>query len=387
MSIIVKDILSLQTTKNFTLIAGQSGLGRIIETVDILDYAWEQDRQFSRKLFKPKSFPLSSLQFAKGNPEYLLAVISHLIECGVSGIAYKPVYYYDLPARILDLANSCNFPIFRIEDGDTLTYREIICGISDVIRADRIVSDKSDYVKRMASGTLKAEEVPIYAGMISPRMKKNACVVNITLNSLNSSVLIDHLVCTLQGYQHFMDSIVLCRLDTNLVLIISDDSENPRKFNSILDQILQLCDVDRETIYLARSGIHPTYSSLDKCIQESCSARLAGLAMDWKDTYFSRIGPLAFLIPLACNASIQEYMENFLFPIIDNEESMRTVIAFVRADGNFKYAAQMLNCHQNTLRYRIGKIQSLLAPEETWDTFFQNLSIAIKIYLVRKLQN
>ena len=109
--------------------------------------------------------------------------------------------------------------------------------------------------------------------------------------------------------------------------------------------------------------------------------------MDWKNTYFSRIGPLSFLIPLACNASIQEYMENFLFPIINNEESMRTVIAFVRADGNFKYAAQILNCHQNTLRYRIGKIQSLLAPEETWDTFFQNLSFAIKIYLVRKLQN
>ena len=354
MPIIVKDILSLQTTENFTLIAGQSGLDRIIETVDILDYAWEQDRQFSRKLFKPKSFPLSSLQFAKGNPKYLLAVISHLIECGVSGIAYKPVYYYDLPTEI---------------------------------RADRIVSDKSNYVKRMASGTLKAEEVPVYAGMISPRMKKNACVVNITLNSLNSSVLIDHLVCTLQGYQYFMDSVVLCRLGTNLVLIISDDSENPQKFNSILDQILQLCDVDRENIYLARSGIHPTYSSLDKCIQESCSARVAGLAMDWKNTYFSRIGPLSFLIPLACNASIQEYMENFLFPIIDNEESMRTVIAFVRADGNFKYAAQILNCHQNTLRYRIGKIQSLLAPEETWDTFFQNLSIAIKIYLVRQLQN
>ena len=100
-----------------------------------------------------KSFPLSSLQFAKDNPEYLLAVISHLIECGVSGIAYKPVYYYDLPTEIRDLANSCNFPIFRIENGDTLTYREIICGISDVIRADRIVSDKSNYVKRMASGT------------------------------------------------------------------------------------------------------------------------------------------------------------------------------------------------------------------------------------------
>ena len=127
MPIIVKDILSLQTTKNFTLIAGQSGLGRIIETVDILDYAWEQDRQFSRKLFKPKSFPLSSLQFAKDNPEYLLAVISHLIECGVSGIAYKPVYYYDLPTEIRDLANSCNFPIFRIENGDFL-YLETTLG-------------------------------------------------------------------------------------------------------------------------------------------------------------------------------------------------------------------------------------------------------------------
>ena len=93
MPIIVKDILSLQTTENFTLIAGQSGLDRIIVTVDILDYAWEQDRLFSRKIFKPKSFPLSSLQFAIGYPEFLLAVISHLIECGVSGIAYKPVYY------------------------------------------------------------------------------------------------------------------------------------------------------------------------------------------------------------------------------------------------------------------------------------------------------
>ena len=80
-------------------------------------------------------------------------------------------------------------------------------------------------------------------------------------------------------------------------------------------------------------------------------------------------------------------MKRFLGAILDNEEYLQTAIAFVRAEGNYEIAAQYLNYHKNTLRYRLSKIQTWLAPDQSYNYFYQNLSLTIKILLINRYTN
>ena len=68
-----------------------------------------------------------------------------------------------------------------------------------------------------------------------------------------------------------------------------------------------------------------------------------------------------------------------------NEEQLATAIAFVLAKGNYDDAAERLICHKNTVRYRLNRIQKKLDPGKTEAEFYENLAVAIKLYLIRTI--
>lgn len=61
---------------------------------------------------------------------------------------------------------------------------------------------------------------------------------------------------------------------------------------------------------------------------------------------------------------------------------MHTAIEYVLAKGDAVKTAERLFCHKNTIRYRIGKLQEKLDPDSNEKEFYQNLAIAVKIYLL-----
>lgn len=79
-------------------------------------------------------------------------------------------------------------------------------------------------------------------------------------------------------------------------------------------------------------------------------------------------------------------MHGFLKPVLDKnnnqaKELLDTAIAFIRGGGNFKLVSEELHIHENTLRYRLNKLHKMLNPNRTEFEFYQNLSVAIKLYL------
>lgn len=110
----VENFLQLPITKAFTVVAGRNGLHKSVQNVEILDFEFSPDIQTVRDtIFTPNSVVLSSLLFAKQQPEYLLNAVKNLIELGASALAYKPVIYEDLPEEVLMYADKNNFPILR----------------------------------------------------------------------------------------------------------------------------------------------------------------------------------------------------------------------------------------------------------------------------------
>lgn len=52
-------------------------------------------------------------------------------------------------------------------------------------------------------------------------------------------------------------------------------------------------------------------------------------------------------------------------------------------DGDVVKTAEELFCHKNTIRYRMGKIQELIDPKSSDKSFYETLSIAVRIYMLR----
>ena len=108
MSITIQDLLTLKSTQHFTLVAGKGGLQRPVKMADMLDFGWDREKEYSsaymgsKNLFDEASFVISSLMFANGNPGKLYETILRLIQCGVSGLAFKTAFLRHCPRRFIN---------------------------------------------------------------------------------------------------------------------------------------------------------------------------------------------------------------------------------------------------------------------------------------------
>lgn len=69
---------------------------------------------------------------------------------------------------------------------------------------------------------------------------------------------------------------------------------------------------------------------------------------------------------------IKEYDKN------NHSELYRTLESFIFNDGNYKKVSEDLFQHENTIRYRIKKIKSILCMENSNIKFIEFTSIAIR---------
>lgn len=394
MSVTVEDILTLKSTQSFTLVAGRGGLKQPITMVDMLDFGWDREKEYSAfyvgssSLFDEESFVISSLMFAKDNPDKLYKTIQRLIRCRVSGLAFKPVFYKVLPKEVGLLADENNFAIFRIDDN--ITYREIICDISDAIKLNRDIMAPSDCLSRMLFEKLSVEELANLAARISNSFRGNARAVFILPKTERDIFSIDHIIRNFRLYSEFKGKAALCGYTAGslpgLALIVTMDVDDRSKFDTVTSHALATCGINLNAVRLAYSDIHPTFTALNRCVIEAHQTLLASHVLNRSCMHYRDIGTLSFLIPEADNSNVRTYMQTFLSPIFANEESMNTAIAFIRAGGNFDAAASELCLHKNTLRYRINKIQRLLAPDLSYEDFYEALSTAVKIYMICQLR-
>lgn len=64
----------------------------------------------------------------------------------------------------------------------------------------------------------------------------------------------------------------------------------------------------------------------------------------------------------------------------NHSELYHTLESFIFHDGNYKKVAEDLFQHENTIRYRIKKIKSILHMEDSNIRFIESTSIALKVF-------
>ncbi|WP_291575780.1 PucR family transcriptional regulator [Clostridium sp. UBA4548] len=385
MAITIIEATKLETFKNFRLISGISGLNREVEKVGILDWEFFSKSEW---VFNKGEFVLTSLLFARDNPEFILEAVKELIKDGASGLAFKNIYYKDLPMEVIDYSNKNSFPIFIFDN--SVYFEDIITEVMDKIRFSEnheLMESKIDILIKKSLNKTTVKEIALE---INSSFKENFFVVYCkNIKYIHSDIIISSIERLKRKKIIGLHSTAL-KYRNGLLIIFTEDRIDLRNFKNSVDHLINTLGIEVLDYYIGVSSLHSTLVELDQGIKESLFAQKTGEVSTLTFNYFNDIGIFSILMPFVDETWMQGFYNRILHPIKSydekyNSELFHTAIKYIENDGKIIETANTLFLHKNTIRYRIGKIKELLNMEDCEGSFYEQLSIAVKLYKIYNL--
>lgn len=382
MAISILEATKLGTFKKFRLIAGMSGLGNPIEKVGILD--WEF---FSREAgqFVSGEFVLTSLLFAKDNPDYILEAVRDLVTDGASGLAIKNVYYDALPPEVVQFADDQSFPIFIFDN--SAYFEDIITEVMDKIRFENnyaLLETKVDILikKNLDKSTVKdiAYEInsSFHDHFYAFYMKRKNYSDEGETVSLLERIKRNKAIGLHSTALKYRSGILIIRTFEKM-------HDSPKKAE--VEALIRDLDIDRSQFFIGVGEAHQELGMLDigigECLHAETTAEVAGHML----CHFRDIGIYSVILPFKDDVWMKGYHKRIVEPLRQYDERFGTelfptAVKFVEHEGNIMDTAAALFIHKNTVRYRLDKIREVLDIEIG---FYEQLSVAMKLNRIYNL--
>lgn len=390
----VRDYLKMPEFAGFRLIAGADGLDREADMTVLLDFELCKGIDFQREvLLKGGSIALSSLLYAREDPELLCDSIETLDHLGVACLAYKPIFYGALPERAVRYADEHGFPLFMITDD--AFFEEIVLAVKKAVGKDLTETEIEQRLTQLIAGELSAQEEKRLKSSLAGRLSSYVQAVCFSLagsgaagESLNADLA--RFEKRLLQDRKLTDRVSLCRFRNGGMLLLSrkdGDTEGMRIFKE--DVLLRL-GLSEDAAVMGISEVLPLDTAFDTAVREAFFAHRAAVLKGTKGERYENLGVMRFLAPEASSKMLYASVRQYLRPLLeddgrvsDRESLYETAKAFVLADGDLEQAAEKLFCHKNTIRYRIDKIHKLLDPGSSNQAFYDSLRIAVMTLLLR----
>lgn len=389
MALTVKDTLELENLRSFRLVAGEGGLEREVVRTGIVDFEFMPEINLDRPVvFDRDSFVISSLLFAKENAEVLYNAVQNLIDMGVSALAYKNIFFRELPKKVIDLANNNNFAIFVF--GDSAYFEDIIADLSLAIREESQLTVMELKLREITKQEHSREMISMISDRLFPKFKSGLVVFYCVSKLKNEELDVDRIVRNYGLNGNRQTEIAIARYGTAMMVLISAESHNIGRFKDRFYDVLATCGLSIAAFICGYSSVKSRQKELDFAIREAIHSQKAAGLMEKTFVCFSEIGAYQFLLPYEDRYYLEQFMYEYMGDLLNedtdaNYELLKTAIAFVQSGGRLKETATRLFIHENTARYRMNKLRERLAQDKSEHEFFADLSLAVKIYRIRKL--
>lgn len=398
MSITVAEVYKLPTLKNARILTGKSGFQNPVDRMSILDYEFISYKMKGE--FIKNDFVLSSLLFAKDDVNMMIAAVKSLIDNGVSLLGIKDVYYKELPSDLIRYAVEREFSIFLFTHD--VYFEDIITDVTDMLR----LVDRSQLIE-MKVGSLIGNElsrslVRELALDINDSFCEAVCAVYCRPEVHADESLLYRTLERLKRLDYFRGSNSVFKYKNGIMAVFSFGSPlgernetrpeerpadrgaqpSPRK---VLADFLTATGLSTEEYRVGVSDCFSQLHHLDKAIQQCLFAENVCHIESKSAVYYSDIGLYKFIMPFVHTYWLTEYCRGIVDPILRYDEKysadlFHTASVYVQNDGNIKQTAAALFQHENTVRYRIGKIKELLGMDKDSSGFYPQLCTAILAY-------
>ena len=381
MSLTVAEILTLETFKTFTVIAGQTGLSREVSAIGILDY---EMGDVIDENFKEGEFIITNLMSIKDDLSKLEDMIERLIRIKSAGLAIKTIYISEVPEAVLSLCNREGFPLFLFED----TFFEfIITAVMDALKTQIELEELEVQIDRMLSGEMNKYGIRRAALVVNRSFAEYVQVAYVKWQKGDEQSPVLSL-----RYASLLERRHKCVPYQNGYLIIvtadrPDQGELSRQMDHVFNQLGIGEDQQRGC-----SGEGIKLDKLDIAIQEAQYAYETASRYGLLRLNFPQMGLDRLLLPVKDNPWVMAYYESVMDPLLlydqkNGTELVRTAVVYILSEGDVKLASQRIYQHGNTVRYRMDRIRQLLSDSDKTESssewsFYEMLAVGVRLHLI-----
>ena len=360
MALTVKDVLELPCGQKMSLIAGAGGLDRLVVTVEVADYEFDPDVNYDASVgMDTCGFIITSFLFAKDDPGLILQAVEQMYELGMSCLAFKKIIYEEIPSEVIAFAERKDFPIIAM--GQDLWFENVIFDIMYAVQFDDKVYLSEEKIDAMLSGTMNRSELDIILKGISLKLRPFVSVVFIPGDGLDAGRILRSYYL-LKG---FHSKGLMVRYGDGLFLITTSGRGEHGSHELIRREAFELLGIP-EHAPMGMSDVHDA-PSLDRAFRESRQCYIASAVTGEQFDRFGHTGICRLLLPAFAEEEAAAFAKDLLDAFAGSEDLLQTADVYVDSGGDIAKAGAALHCHQNTVRYRLGKIRELTGLQEAAD--------------------
>ncbi len=387
MSLTVYGAMKLNALRNFKLVAGHLGLDRRVTRTGILDY------EFTGKVpdeianqFAAGEFILSSMLYAHQDEEALLEAVRKLITLKVAALAIKTIFFKELPESVRLLANEERFPIFLFDN--STFFEDVISEISESARTSDRLHQIEARLDTLMFRDLSREDIRTISLELNREFRNNLVVFHGKPRDPSESLSAERIHDAYHRNKFRGEENLLTGYKEGIMLFISAESTELSIYQARLEDVLIHCGLVKEKLDIGCSGVHDALEGLSLAIREAVWAQKVSVVYPDRLTSFEDTGIYRLLMPHQDSLWSEAYHQKFLMPLQKQDaatgaELMKTAVVYISCNGSLKKTAEALYVHENTVRYRINNIHRLLCPEANELTFYEQLSSAIRLYVLK----
>lgn len=379
MSITIADIMQMEPFANFKLVAGANGIGRMIETVNILDYEYTSEYNPAElpDSFQKNALVLSSLLFMKYQPDQLINVIKKLVDYRTSGLAVKSIILKDLPADVMDYCNKHSFPVFMFPENEGY-FENIITFITDEIRQSTDYARFEEKLSILSQDNLSGLEVQRIVMELFPDLEPpyQLAAINPQLNETTFYKKLRH--------SHKLLKAPVYSFCNTYVTVLSAKTQKTyyTEFRTVMDSLY----LSERSCYTGFSNIHDKTDEFHYALNECFYSCTYAQKQKLPHIAFHQLGLSQILYPYRNDYWMNHYCSRILdtiqnYDLKHNSSLMETAITYIKSGADTIHTAQTLHVHKNTVHYRLNKLKDLI-PTGDENDFYEQLAIVIRNYLL-----
>lgn len=383
LDITIESVLKLPVMDGCKLLAGQSGLTNVIHSVTVYDnIPTATDTEimtFDGDIY------ITSLFFGKEDPHFIVDFISSLYRLHASAIFVIDEFICEIPQEAVDFCNAHGLPVILIDR--KTPYSLIISGIMEYKLMVQQRKSIENNLKALTSHSISQTEKETLIYDLNPNFQSHVLAVY-------CSPPIDFAVSTSTLYNTSYVSIInrISKYPTyfaseyrrGLLIVLSKKSSLSSEFENSIESVITFIHTNIPQCKIGISDIHSS-SDLGKCISQAYMAASADSSEPSKISRYCELGIEKLLIASEGNPMLEEFYQEVITPITvydqkHHTELLHTLFVFVKNNMDYTKTCADMFLHENTVRYRIGKIKELIPYGKNDMDFLVTLSVVYKIH-------
>ncbi|MDL2264306.1 PucR family transcriptional regulator [Synergistaceae bacterium OttesenSCG-928-I11] len=390
MHVTVHDIVTLRQNA-FQVVAGKGGLGNRVDHIVTLDFEFTKHAA-TRDIddyWAPHDFLVTTFQFAKDDPALVFDAVKKLRAFRTAGIAIKNVYSLDIADDLVRFADNNDYPIVLITDEhmfaeDLVIYVDgLLRSVTDGNLAERKINYilKGDVGKNLAKKTLLEINYTFMNGLFAvyflPKEAESARRHSFLLSSETKRI-------------REASGSAIVKFRDGFFYIHSTSRPKEIKRDDLVEKICVNLGIQRRDFHIGMGEVQFNLDETKKALLQALYAAAYARIWDYDACTYGDLGLYRLVFPFMGEEWAVDYRNAILGPLEKHDASSKMklldfALVYEQYRGNIQAVASHLDAHENTVRYRIGRIRKIAGFDEDDERFDEQLFTAIKLHRIKSV--